>query len=138
MSILAVLPIIGEIVKRVIPDPIQAAEVNLKVATLAQSGALAQLDADLKLAVGQMEVNKIEAASSDLFRGGWRPAVGWICALGLFYDFFLRPLLPWVAKLLGAEVPPLPPTDMGTLITMLGGLLGLGTLRTVERVKGKA
>lgn len=138
MTLLALLPLIGEVIKKVIPDPQAAADANYKVLELAQRGELAELDANLKLALGQMEVNKIEAASTDLFRSGWRPYVGWVCGAGLTYEFLVRPFLPWTVRLLGAEVPPLPPTDMGTLITMLGGLLGLGGLRTVERIKGKA
>lgn len=138
MSLLALLPIIGEVIKKVIPDPVAAAEANYKVLDLAQRGELTHLDAEVKIALGQIEINKIDAASASFFKGGWRPAVGWTCTFGLFYEFILRPLLPWFLTIAGVQVPPLPPSDMGTLITMLGGLLGLGALRTVERVQGKS
>jgi len=105
---------------------------------LAQKGELAALDADMKLALGQIETNKIEAASSDPFRAGWRPMAGWACSLGLFYEFLLRPILPWLVGLTGAEVAPMPNVDVDQLMVLLGGLLGLGSLRSYERVKGKA
>ena len=122
---------------KLIPDPAAADEAKLKVLDMAQKGELAALDADMRLALGQMEINKAEA-STDLFRGGWRPACGWVCAAGLAYTFLLRPVLPWVAGLFGANVAPMPDIDTDTLMVLLTGMLGLGGLRTVERIKGKA
>ena len=133
----ALIPLIGTIVEKVIPDPQAAADAKLRVMELAQRGELAVLDADLKLALGQIEVNKAEA-TTDMFRGGWRPAVGWICVAGLAYQFILRPVLPWLVTLFGAQVPPLPTIDNESLMVLLTGMLGLGGLRTFERVKGKA
>jgi len=133
----ALIPLIGTIVEKVIPDPQAAADAKLRVMELAQKGELAVLDADLKLALGQIEVNKAEA-TTDMFRGGWRPAVGWICVAGLAYQFILRPVLPWLVTLFGAQVPPLPTIDNESLMVILTGMLGLGGLRTFERVKGKA
>jgi hypothetical protein len=133
----ALIPLIGTIVEKVIPDPQAAADAKLRVMELAQKGELAVLDADLKLALGQIEVNKAEA-TTDMFRGGWRPAVGWICVAGLAYQFILQPVLPWVVALFGAQVPPLPAIDNESLMVLLTGMLGLGGLRTFERVKGKA
>lgn len=133
----ALIPLIGTIVEKVIPDPQAAADAKLRVMELAQKGELAVLDADLKLALGQLEVNKAEA-TTDMFRGGWRPAVGWVCVVGLAYQFVLQPVLPWLVALFGAQVPPLPAIDNETLVVLLTGMLGLGGLRTLERVKGKA
>lgn len=133
----ALIPLIGTIVEKVIPDPQAAADAKLRVMELAQKGELAVLDADLKLALGQIEVNKAEA-TTDMFRGGWRPAVGWICVVGLAYQFILQPVLPWAVALFGAQVPPLPAIDNESLMVLLTGMLGLGGLRTFERVKGKA
>lgn len=133
----ALIPLIGTIVEKVIPDPQAAADAKLRVMELAQKGELAVLDAEMKLALGQLEVNKAEA-TTDMFRGGWRPAVGWICVVGLAYQFILQPVLPWVVALFGAQVPPLPAIDDESLMVLLTGMLGLGGLRTFERVKGKA
>lgn len=134
----ALIPLIGTVIDKAIPDPAAAADAKLRVMELTQKGELAVLDADLKIALGQIEVNKVEAASPDPFRGGWRPAAGWVCVFGLFYTFLLRPLLPWLVALTGADVPELPPIDTMELIALLGGMLGLGGFRTFERIKGKA
>lgn len=131
------LPLIGTILDKIIPDPKAAADAKLKALELAQTGELAQLDAEVKLALGQMEVNKAEA-TTDLFRGGWRPAVGWLCASGLGYQFLIQPLLPWIVTACGGHVPPLPSIDNDALMVLLTGMLGLGGMRTVERIKGKA
>jgi hypothetical protein len=132
----ALIPIISSVMDRVLPDPAAAAEAKLRVLDMAQQGELAQLAADTELAKAQLEVNKAEAESTDFWRGGWRPGVGWTCCAGLAYTFLLRPLLPWFAVVAGLEVPPLPELDTGTLLTLLGGLLGLGGMRTAERLKG--
>lgn len=133
----ALIPAVVSVIDKVLPDPQQAAEAKLRALELGQRGELAQLDADVRLALGQMEINKAEA-TTDLFRGGWRPATGWLCAAGLTYQFLLQPLLPWFAALAGATVPPLPEIDNETLLILLTGMLGLGGLRTVERVKGRS
>lgn len=133
----ALIPVVGSILEKVLPDPKQADEAKIKMLELAQKGELAVLDAEVRLAQGQMEINK-EEAKQDLFRGGWRPATGWCCVAGLFYQFLLQPILPWVASVAGAEVPPLPSIDNETLLVLLTGMLGLGGFRTFERIKGKA
>ena len=131
------LPLITSVLDKVLPDATAAADAKLKALELAQRGELAVLDADTRLALAQLEVNKVEAGT-DLFRGGWRPAVGWVCVLGLGYQLVLRPLLPWAVKVCGADVPDLPNIDTETLMVLLTGMLGLGGLRTFEKVKGRA
>lgn len=126
-----------KIIDKIIPDPAAKAEAKLKVLELEQSGWLKELEAEKELALGQLEVNKIEAASPDFFRGGWRPAVGWTCATGLAVQFVLAPLLPWIVGVFGKKVAPIPSLDLEVLLTLLAGLLGLGSFRTVEKLKGK-
>ena len=133
----ALIPVIGGVLEKVLPDPQAAADAKVKLLELAQKGELAVLDAETKLALGQIEVNKTEAGT-DMFRGGWRPATGWACVFGLVYQFLVQPLLPWLVTVLGGSVPPLPPIDNETLMVLLTGMLGLGGLRTFERIKGKA
>jgi len=135
--IAALIPAIAGIVDKLIPDPKVAAEAKLRAVELAQRGELAGLDADVKLALGQMEINKAEA-TTDKFRGGWRPAAGWVCVMGLFYSFLLKPLLPWVAAVAGLQAPELPAIDTMELMVLLGGMLGLGGMRTAERLRGRA
>ena len=132
----ALIPAVVSVIDKVLPDPHQAAEAKMRALEMAQRGELAALDADVRMALGQMEVNLAEA-QTDLFRGGWRPATGWCCVAGLAYQFILQPVLPWVVALFGAEVPPLPSIDNEALMVLLTGMLGLGGLRTFERVKGK-
>jgi len=99
------------------------------------------LQADQAIMAGQIEINKIEAASTSLFKGGWRPALGWICGIGFFYQFILRTILPWCLDVstrifqISINIPPLPPLDSGTLMSLTMGMLGLGAFRTFEKVK---
>ena len=136
MAIAAFLPIIGTLLDKFLPDPAMAAEAKLKAMEMAQRGELAVLDADMRLALGQMDINKEEAKSDGMFKGGWRPATGWTCVAGLIYQFLAAPLLPWFAAVVGFPVPPLPAIDNETLMVLLTGMLGLGGLRTFEKVKG--
>ncbi|GGY85709.1 hypothetical protein GCM10011613_33270 [Cellvibrio zantedeschiae] len=79
----------------------------------------------------QAEVNKTEATHTSLFVAGWRPAIGWVGALALFYQFILYPLLCWIP---GMETPPTPNSD--ALYPLIMGMLGIGTLRSFDKLKG--
>jgi hypothetical protein len=115
---------------------IETEEGRLKILALAHDIEIQALNADSQMNIAQIELNKIEAASPDLFRSGWRPAVGWVCIAGLAYQFLLRPLLPWIVGLFNHAVPPMPELDLSSLMTLLFGMLGLGGMRTFEKVKG--
>lgn len=138
MSILSFLPIIGKIIEKVIPDPVAAAAAKQAAFDSAMKGELAYLEADVKLALGQMEINKIEAAQPGLFKGGWRPLAGWGCVAAAVIYPMVRVLLPWTLEVAGVQgVPPLPALDTAEIGAMLFGLLGLGGMRSAERIKGK-
>ena len=124
----AVLPLL----ERILPDEKTREEAKLKALEMAQNGELAQLEAGVKLALGQVEINKVEAGQ-DNFRGGWRPFCGWICGVGLGYNFIAQPLLSWASATHNWSVPP--SIDVDQLMVLLGGMLGLGGLRTYERIK---
>ena len=130
MSLIASLigPVSG-ILDKVIPDSDMKAKLAHEIATMSDTHAQQAL-------LAQLEINKAEAASGSLFKGGWRPAVGWICAIAFGYHFVLQPLLIFVLTASGVDLPDLPEFDMGTLLTVLGGMLGIGGLRTVEKAKG--
>lgn len=128
-------PIIG-LIDKLIPDKGAADAAKLKLLELQQAGELAALDADLQLAMGQIDVNKAEAASGSGFASNWRPAVGWICAFALAYQMIVRPLLSWVSVIY-SWMPP-PSLELDTLLTLLFGMLGLGAMRTAEKFKGVA
>ena len=120
----AALDIGGKLIDRLWPDPAQRDAAKLELLKLQQSGELAGI-------TGQVEINKIEAASASVFVSGWRPFIGWICGAGLGYQFLVYPILV-------AFVPKIVQLDMGTLLTLLAGMLGLGALRTTEKLQGKA
>jgi len=129
-----VVSVIGKVLDKVIPDPQAKAAAALELLKLQQSGELAQMAAETQLAQGQMEINKVEAASDGVFKGGWRPFVGWVGGIGLLYSVLLQPLLVWLTPVL--HFPSTPPIlDTSVLMTILGGMLGLGGMRTYERVK---
>ena len=85
--------------------------------------------------LAQVEVNKVEAASQNMFVAGWRPFVGWTCGVALLYHFLLLPLLHFILRATGNEVE-LPEFDFSHLSTILMGMLGLGSLRTYEKLRG--
>ena len=117
------------IVDKLIPDPQARAAAALEAAKLKQSGDFKDIEALLASDQAQVEVNKIEAASPDFFTRGWRPGVGWVCVLGLLYQFLMRPFLVTA----GYAAPAL---DVESLMTLLFGVLGLGLYRTKERLAG--
>lgn len=125
----------GKVFDKIFPNPQQAAEAKLKLFEMQQSGELKILEAETTLALGQISINKAEAESTDFFRGGWRPFIGWVCGLGLFYQFLLRPLLTFVLMVFETKVQTMPALELDTLMTLLFGILGLGAMRTTEKLK---
>ena len=86
-----------------------------------------------KLIELQTKINAVEAQHRTLFVAGWRPFIGWICGVALAYNFVIRDLFIWITKT--TEAPPA--LQMDHLMTVLLGMLGLGGLRTYEKIKGK-
>lgn len=128
------IPLLGNLLDKFFPDPAAANEAKLKLMQMAQTGELAQLDADLKLATGQIEVNKAEAASNSLFVSGWRPFIGWTCGAAFAFKFIIGPGAVVVMAMAGHPIV-LPEFDFTEMSTILLGMLGLGGLRTVEKIK---
>ena len=87
-----------------------------------------------ELAKGQIEVNKVEASSSSLFVSGWRPAVGWVCVLGMAGNFIIIPLANFVLALSDSNIT-IPLVDTATMMPVLLGMLGLGVMRSAEKIK---
>ena len=133
----AVINGVISVIDKVIPDPSQKAAAQLAVLQLQQTGQLEQLKADVQASLAQVDVNKVEAASPSLFKSGWRPAVGWICAVALGVQFLLNPIGSWVAALMGHPVQ-FPPLDLSTLMTLLFGMLGMGAMRSFDKKVGTA
>ena len=87
-----------------------------------------------KLRDAQLEVNKVEAGHTSLFVAGWRPFIGWTCGVALCYHFVLQPFFTFLLYSFGYPMD-LPQFDMSTLTTILLGMLGLGGMRSFEKVK---
>lgn len=121
-------PVTG-LLDKFIPDAGEKARLAHEIATMAEKQAH-------EIALAQIEVNKAEAASGSLFKGGWRPFIGWVCGVAFAYHFIVQPFLVFLIAVFGIPLPPLPSFDMASLMTVLGGLLGLGGLRTFEKYKG--
>ncbi len=122
MSLLTTLigPVTG-LLDKFIEDKDQKNAIAHELATMAERHSQ-------ELMKGQLEVNKVEAAHKSLFVAGWRPAIGWICALALLYSTLVRPILAiWLT---------VPAVDTGLLQTILMGMLGLGAMRSYEKTKG--
>ena len=88
-----------------------------------------------ELAKGQLEVNKVEAASKSMFVAGWRPAVGWVCVLGMASNYILIPFANFGLALAASDIV-VPLIDTSTMMPVLMGMLGLGAMRSVEKVQG--
>jgi hypothetical protein len=120
----------NKVIDRLWPDPTQAAAAKLELFKLQQSGELAVI-------TGQMEINKAEAANPSVFVAGWRPFIGWVCGAACAWNWIGLPM----AKALAVyhQVPfALSPADLSEMMPVLIGLLGLGGLRTVEKIQGVA
>ena len=116
-----------QLLDKFIEDKDQKAALAHEISTMAERHAQ-------ELAKGQIEVNKMEAASSSMFVAGWRPAVGWICALGFASNFILIPMANFALALASIDIQ-IPMIDTTQMMPVLMGMLGLGTLRTVEKVR---
>jgi hypothetical protein len=129
MALLSALvgPVTG-LLDKFIEDKDQKVALAHEISTMADRHAQ-------ELALAQVEVNKAEAASSSVWKGGWRPFVGWVCGTAFAYHFVIQPLAIFGLAAYGMEVPELPNFDMGQLMTVLMGMLGLGGLRSFEKFK---
>ncbi|MDC1282147.1 holin family protein [bacterium] len=113
-------PVAG-LLDKFIPDKDAAAALSHEIATMAERHGQ-------ELALAQLAVNK-EEAKGNWFQSSWRPATAWVCVMGMAINFMISPLLaPWEINV--------PQVDTATMMPVLMGLLGLGTLRTFERTKG--
>jgi hypothetical protein len=136
---LLTIPIVEKIIDvvgKIIPDPEAKARAQLEVLKLQQAGEFKQIDADLQVMLAQAAINKEEAKSPDMFRGGWRPAVGWVCVTGMAYTYVISPIMAWFGGIYGWPAPP--QIDTYDMLIMLGGMLGFGGMRSFERIRGKA
>ena len=122
-------------IEKIWPDPARQQQELLKLRELAQNGMLAELDSHVKLMQGQMEINKIEAASDNIFKSGWRPFVGWSCGSAFLYAGLLEPLMRFIATVGYGYVGEFPVIDTSMMIPVLMGMLGMGAMRSYDKPK---
>ena len=126
-------PLMGSVDKvldRVIPDKNARAEARelLEIELLRGLQSIKQ---------GQLEINKVEAAHSSIFVAGWRPFIGWVCGVGIAWSFLVQPLASWGLKMWKPELD-LPALQTEGLYQLIFAMLGMGGLRTFEKIKGVA
>jgi hypothetical protein len=126
----AALDLGNTLINKIFPDPAQADAAKLELLKLQQSGELATM-------TSQTDINKIEASNASIFVSGWRPFVGWVCGSAFALHYLLMPVVNFVIVMNGSKEVILS-FDMQTLLTLLMGLLGLGGMRTYEKVQGVA
>ena len=138
---------IGSIIEgvgKVAGDLITTDKERLQMALEERKLDLEEKKIDQATDLAQVEVNKIEAASSSFFVAGWRPAVGWVGVLGLAYQFLGYPLMQWCwafgqsYDIIPKGLNPPPDLQVEQLMTLLAGLLGFGGMRSFEKHKGVA
>jgi hypothetical protein len=135
MSVLDILvgPVF-KVIDKLIPDPAAKAAAQLEILKLNQSAEFKQLDADLEMARNQTDINKEEAKNASIFVSGWRPFIGWSCGFIFCANYIGVPLLAWASGIYGWPAPPR--LEIGEILPVLLGMLGLGGLRTAEKIKG--
>lgn len=119
---------ISSLLDKFIADKDQKAKLAHEVATMAQKHAQ-------ELAKAQLEVNKAEAAHNSMFVAGWRPAVGWCCVLGMAGNFLVIPMANFILVLSETNIV-IPLIELETMMPVLMGMLGLGAMRSYEKVQG--
>lgn len=129
MGVDAIIALVTSIISRVFPDKSEAQK--LEFAKELQESILAA-----QQATAQLDVNKIEAANSNLFVSGARPFILWICGLSFAWQFLLQPVFVFVSTTAGHPIINLPVFDYQSLNTVLMGMLGLGAMRSWEKGKG--
>ena len=129
----ALLPIVGTVIDKLvdrIPDPAARERAKLEAeATL--------LAASVEEMRGQVEINKAEAGHASVFVSGWRPAIGWSCALAFAFMYVVSPMIVWLGGIFGFTLPQ-PKFDADALMSLTFGMLGIAGFRTFEKVKGVA
>jgi len=128
IPVLSILEIGAKLLDKVIPDKDAREKAQAELIKAAQ-------DQDFQLALAQIKVNEEEAKSDNIYKSGWRPSIGWTCSVAFGLHFVFFPIINFVLVALNYKEVVIS-FDMATLMTVLGGLLGIGGLRTYEKVKG--
>lgn len=131
---LSLIPAISQLLDRIIPDPDARARAKLALTQAENAQALQEMQLVLQADQSQMQIDTTEAGSKSVFVSGWRPFIGWVCGVAFAYHFVAQPLLAFIIANAGGNVK-LPVFNMQELTTVLMGMLGLGGLRTIEKIR---
>jgi Protein of unknown function (DUF3154). len=132
-AIAATSKLLNGILQRILPEKVSE-ETALR---LNQELTLAIMNNELQPILAQLNVNAKEAEHDSIFVAGWRPFVGWVCGTAFAYTFIIQPMAVFITVTMTWSTPPLPTLDMMPMLTVLGGMLGLGAMRSYEKVKGE-
>lgn len=151
MSFLSAIPILGNIIDgamgiidKSVKDKDKAAELKFELKKMGLESQNKLLEMASAERQGQIELNKEEAKSKSIFVAGWRPAVGWCCVSAMIFNFIVNPLLNWILPIVSIwmpeakEITPPPTLNLGEMMPVLLGMLGIGSLRTYEKKNGVA
>lgn len=126
----ALLDIGSKVIDRIFPDPAQKAAAQLELVKLQTSG-------ELQIISGQLAINQVEAGSTSVFVSGWRPFIGWVCGSACAWNWIGLPIVKFIAAVMGNPID-FSPADLTEMLPVLMGMLGLGGLRTLEKLNDKA
>lgn len=131
------LPILGNVIDKIIPNTAEREKAKAELALKLAENETELLKLFTQIDQGQIDINKEEAKSSSLFVAGWRPFVGWVSGIGCAWAFVGKPIADWAIAVSGHAIVT-PVLNTGELMSLLLGLLGMGALRSFEKVKGVA
>ena len=125
--------LLNTVLKRILPPEKMSEEERAK---LEAQLTLELSKMDWQGVISQLEINKEEAKSANMFVAGWRPFIGWVCGAAFAYNFVAQPFFMFVTGKFGYDLSLMPTLGTGALMTVLFGMLGIGGLRTYEKYKG--
>lgn len=124
-------------IDKIWPDPIKRAEQYQALEQLRQNGEIERLHAEVSLIVGQLDINKIEAAHPSIFVAGWRPAIGWVGAIAMGYTYVVEPMARFVGTVFFDYNGAYPVLDLSGLWPIIAGMLGIAGLRSWDKSNDK-
>src|SRR3974390_3526149 len=130
-----VLKFLGPALETLLGDKAKAQELVQQLQLKLVDQANAEMESEAQNAIAQLNVNAVEAASSDAFARDWRPFIGWVCGSAFAINYVVGPLVVMAAGGFGVKLV-IPPLDTTVMLPVLLGMLGLGSLRTFEKVQG--
>ena len=133
-----IMDLFNKVADKVWPDPEKKAQAQLELVKMQQAGDFKEIEVNLALAQGQMDINKVEAGSADPFTSRARPFIMWVCGIALAYSSLIEPMARFIATVVYNYTGAFPVIDTTITLQVLLGLLGLGGFRTFEKIRGVA